>query len=577
MQYSDNGIPSERNPALEYKARYWLLIDLGAYRTTVLCWPNNKDLRDVSVLSEFLVSLPGSKEVGFPSAFMKKNRIFSFLSDSAMEDIPKGDFIESAKSYFAEEYSAHQDAAEEFTHYVKNLLSSVLTIITKPDTRSIWNYKEIPVIEGLKLTVPDLFIENLRDGYCDIIKKVCAQLRRENTDWALMMPDRFFDDDKTDFVQISADENGAVELYFMHNVQTLPFLNLSHAKDRSRNLPDAQGFFQTLESTIDAGEKKQLVLACCVIDIGGLTTDASTTVLKFVPNQKIADLEAHMLMKTSFSEPKAGKHLKEEYQNFRGRNQHEWWDNAQFLAANEVSFLRIIIQEQYRAIQAWQEAVANRPRDHEPLDGVYFILAGRPTQSQEVQKLLSNLISETFNQDDLLIMKEHCLFMSEFPHIWRDGNTRRAKRNTELAKLVTVVGNLFSLELNYSVDEKLMCYYIQVQLDQQHDNTFELKAGESKSLDEYDFFLNLMNANPFRKLKLEFSKQKNGKYQQFLSVAGRLQRNSSASPRLRIGSPNKKEEYQEKRWILPSIYVENLDEQRELELFELSWGKNAED
>ena len=576
MQYSDNGFPTDRNPNLEYKHTYWLLIDLGAYRTTVLCWPNGEDLRDVSVLSEYLISQPSSELIGFPSAFMKKNRMFSFVSDQAMEEIDTNDYIESAKTYFAEEYSAHKYGAEEFAHYVKNLLNTVFTIIAKPDTKSVWNYKEIPVIEGLKLTVPDLFIENLREGYCDIIHNVCQELREENPDCQLMLADRFFNDTDQPFVQISADENGAAELYFINNVQTLPFLNLSKDKDRARNLPDALELFQTLTPALDVADKEHLILACCVIDIGGLTTDASTTVLKFVPNQKIADLEAHLLMKTSLSEPKAGKHLKQEYQKYAPHNKGEWWDDPQFLAANEVNFLRIIIQEQYQSIQAWQQEAAEQ-QEAEALDGVYFILSGRPTQSPHVQKLLTQLILETFNQAELLIMKEHCLFMSDYPHIWRDGSTRRAVVHQELAKLVTVVGNLYSLQLSYSIDEQLICYYIQVQLDQEHEDTFALMPGDTRNLEEYDFFRHqLEKANPARQIKLEFSKQPHGKYQQFLSVSGRLQsKDISCYPQLCIGGTKSQVGYQDrvyKRWILPSIYVENLEAQREY--FKLAWSDN---
>jgi hypothetical protein len=567
MKYSDGGIQLDRNVNLPSTTTYWLLLDLGAYRTTVLCWPSDKDLRDISAVSDYLISQPNdrTKLTGFPSAFIKKGRKFEFVDETNRREHRETNIIESAKVSFAKEYSAHQEKLEEFKHYVTHLLASVFETIAKPEPSSKWNYKEIPIIEGIKLTVPDLFIENLRSGYCNIIYDVCKELREKANDWKLMLPDDYFKD-KNNFVQISADENGAAELYFIRVVQTLPFLNLSKPQDRAKNLPDALTFFQTLPGNNSQKEKKQLVVACCVIDIGGLTTDASMTILKFVPDSDIADLKAHLLVKTSFSEPKAGEYLARVYQKTHSNSNRPWWDNKDFLADQEVSFLRIIIQQQYEAIVKLKSGT-----DSEGLDGIYFIFAGRPTQSLSLQDLLTRLVLETFNEKELLIMKEHCLFMSNYPHIWRQGDQRHAERFPELAKLITVIGNLFALGLNYVIDEQLVRYYIQLKTDNEHDHVFELSPDESKSLKDYRFFDDsLRAANSAKKLKLEFSKQGKGKYQPFLNVSALLKdQDGSSYPQLRIGLSSDAEAASSKRWILPSIYVENLADRKNF--FKLFW------
>ncbi len=563
LTYSKSGILTERDIRLQKE--HWLFIDLGAYRTTVLCWPQKKNLRDISVVSRYLVSHQGSELPGYPSAFMKEGLEFEFLTEQGITEVSKDDYIRSAKSFFAEEYTRNKGIVDEFSHFVRHLLKDVFNRIIQPEPESPWNYKEIPAIMGVKLTVPDLFIENLREGYCKTIHNVCKELYENDERWKMLLPDI----GEEDFVQITADENGTGELYLIHVLQNLPFIDLSHQDDREINFSDVSHFFQTFPSPDK--EKKLLRIACCVIDIGGLTTDASISLLEVSPSTDTHELEAHLMRKNSFSEDRAGQYFQEKYvehlQEKRGHNcqNKNWWECESFLKAYPLNFLPRIIEEQYRTVTDWKK--------NTDIDGLYFVLAGRPTQAPAVQSLLLNLILDEFNKDELLLMKEQCIFMSNYPHIWRENNLRYARIDPELAKLVTVVGNLFTLQpAGYEVSEDIVSYYVRVETGRRHQETITLSSSDSsQDLQNYPLFRHRLERG--NSIDLSFSKNRAGKYEPFMTVSSKLGgQDLDLYPKLRIGSL----EHAKNRWILPSILVENLVDEQAHKYFSLRWEQEQD-
>ena len=184
--------------------------------------------------------------------------------------------MKSAKYVFASKFAAYKGDVPKFKLYIKKVLEACFQYITDPVEGRPWNGPAVPVITEIRVTVPDLFIENLREGYRQNIFEVCQEYSN-HVKWGQLFPANLRHLRRT-FINISADESGACELYFLNLIKLMPFWELSTAKDRIPDLSEVAFLFSQRQGW-KAG-KVDMNFVVCHIDIGGLTTDAS---ILFIP------------------------------------------------------------------------------------------------------------------------------------------------------------------------------------------------------------------------------------------------------------------------------------------------------
>jgi hypothetical protein len=142
------------------------------------------------------------------------------------------------------------------------------------------------------------------------------------------------------FVNISADESGACELYFLNLIKLLPFWDLSAQKDRLPDLKEVDFIFSQAAQRDPNAENLQFVV--CHIDIGGLTTDVSVLLANTYQDPALGITTA-LNRKESFSERKAGEYFAETFANNRSPEETgPWWDNDRFLGRDFSRFLEML-------------------------------------------------------------------------------------------------------------------------------------------------------------------------------------------------------------------------------------------
>jgi len=221
------------------REEYILFVDFGSYRTSVLCWPCSFGRDKITDTWQYVVHYQDGKldDGGFPSAFINPpsgdERDFAFIDDFSDITVSNSQIVKSAKSVFASKFAAYKGNVPQFKLYIKKVLQESFKYITQPKEGRPWNSSAIPIITEIRVTVPDLFIENLRQGYRDNIYSVCMDFLTHQK-WKQLFPSNLRSLKKT-FINISADESGSCELYFLNLIKLMPFWDLSSEKDR---IPD---------------------------------------------------------------------------------------------------------------------------------------------------------------------------------------------------------------------------------------------------------------------------------------------------------------------------------------------------
>ena len=537
---------------------YILFIDLGSYRTSVLCWPHTAGREEITDAWKYIVKYNGTQDGGgFPSAFVNSGheKDFAFIPDINAINIPSKQIVRSAKFTYASQFAAFKGKVPSFKLYIKKIIEESFLYITAPYADRPWNDAHIPRIIEIRVTVPDLFIENLREGYRQSIVDVCLDLSKVPK-WSRLFPDNL-DKIKTKFVTISSDESGSCELYFLNIIKEMPFWDLSHAFDREADLNDVEFIFaQRKRRAVD--EEDELFFSVCHLDIGGLTTDASVVLLKSYKG-KYLGITTTLLRKESFSEKRAGEYFKSQYDKYRKDNQIDidknWWESEEFIEKQVVNFLSIILVKQSTLLKEWK-----RERF---LNGIYFLISGRPTKAPLIQQAIVKKILEIFNQEEIIILPDHCLFMANYRHIGKtiDGE-RYAKRIDDFEKLITILGNVYTLCDGYDVRIEEPRYYISIDVGQRGVTPHEIKPDIDYNLEDFEDYKIAAQQN--KVVHIAFSKHLEGNSVTRFLTAQQMQ-DGIKYPEMRIADDN-----DDRAWIIPSIKVTNL-EKHEKE-FDLAWS-----
>ncbi|MBU0477212.1 hypothetical protein KKC91_01390 [bacterium] len=611
---SNTRFPNFGKRDLGRRRAYEIFIDIGSYRTTVLCLPHGdrNDERDrLGNIESYLIPFRG-KYREFPSSYLKTAGGVKLLSDEVVDDVKSGNItyydekkiVTSAKRDFIHDFLDYPEGLDSdgkptnFVLYIKTLLEHTFRVITCDDEKVIingnevevdehWRSSDVPSIEGIQVTVPDLYIENLRQGYCTYILKACESLcNKSSTDlWKVLLEgynkyskglleiNKNKSKQKVDgFVSISADESGAGELYFMESMKVLSSIRFYKADLDKYNILHIKHLFSQRPEISNAGQNEiTQKIICCRIDMGGITTDAGVSLVEFF-DKKLSnksdnkELRYKLLKKESFSQRIAGEKFKEEFGEY-GYSKENWWENIDFIRDEKnCSFVKII----KRIINSQYKAVKQLFLSEDKIDGVYFVISGRPTMSDPVKEALLQIILDYFNNERLLLLKESCIFVSDLPLIyydWQGGNWHVSYR-PELAKWVTAaVGEkMLSNSSKYEIGTQGFDYYVKVDhfppVDGGDLQTINGSIDKAISLENFDEFKSQMEDGAVR-VGLSFSPKKDGEFISFLDVLNRSCKNEYPTeqgkcyPKLKVGSAQTP--LSNKAWIIPSIYIEDID------------------
>ena len=184
--------------------------------------------------------------------------------------------------------------------------------------------------------------------------------------------------------------------------------------------------------------------------------------------------------KESFSEKKAGEYFAEQYLLTRGEDEEaNWWDSDRFIQRELSRFLELLFGKQYSLFQDWK-----RERN---LDGIYFLISGRPTKAPKVRRIIQKYILREFNRDELILLPEHCLFMADYYHVGKNEEGERyAKKLENFEKLITILGNVYTLYDGYEIDFEDHRYYITLDVDTRCVNNMEIRPGKHYNLEEFE-------------------------------------------------------------------------------------------
>lgn len=542
------------------RPKYVLFIDLGSYRTSVLCWPQHD--MNIAMASRYIVQYKSGDEYkpSWPSAFVRPignengaDTDFQFIEDIVGCGIDKEQLVVSAKFLFTREFSQYPDGnVPDFKLYMRKVIEGSLQYIMEYRKESVWNSDSVPLIEEIRVTVPDLFIENLRDGYKKTILEVCREL---DPMWRVLFAN--LEGDNLNFVKISTDESGACELYFVNLLKDMPFWDLSSDINRAVDVDDVRWLFSQNESVA----KNKLIFAICHLDIGGLTTDASCILVKTGKAEDHSIISSTLWKKQSFDKRRAGEWLGHE---FRGKRYYKegdvWWDSHEFLVETFTPFIKSLIVEQADLLKKWRSEKVD-------IDGIYYLISGRPTRAELVQQQISRLIIQELNRDGLYILPEHLMFMSHYRHFGREPSTHAPYliQIPDFEKLITSVGNTYTLRMGYDLDREYgqPSYYIYLESD--YKSVVPHKIPESASLDTGTLvdFKYVFERQPSINLlygKLPYAAPS---WLPFMSAA--KQDKELIYPVIRIRTYDQTE----RAWIMPSIYIENFTENSNI--FSLKW------
>nr|WP_320015168.1 hypothetical protein [uncultured Desulfobacter sp.] len=534
---------------------YILFIDFGSYRTSVLCWPCSFGRDKITDSWQYVVHGDSDVQGGFPSAFINPpsgdERDFAFVPDMGEEHVSSSQIVKSAKYEFASKFAAYRGDVPQFKLYIKKILEHSFKYITEPNKDRPWNGPAIPVITEIRVTVPDLFIENLRNGYRENIYSVCMNLSSDRK-WKWLFPSDLRHLRKT-FVNISADESGACELYFLNLLKLLPFWDLSGQKDRLPDLKEVDFIFSQAAQRDPNAENLQFVV--CHIDIGGLTTDVSVLLANTYQDPALGITTA-LNRKESFSERKAGEYFADTFaQNRSPEETGPWWDNDRFIERDFSRFLELLCSKQAGLLNEW--------RKDKNLSGIYFLISGRPTKSEKVRKAIKKHILKEFNKNELLLLPEHCLFMADYRHVGKNQEGERyAKKISHFEKLITLLGNVYTLYDGYEICVDDHKYYISMDTDTRTTSQMEVLPGRIYNMEEFENYKKSAEHNNVNHLAFtRFPAGENST--RFLTV--KTIARQTAFPVIRVAQSSDSQ-----AWIMPSLMITNLEQNDQA--FDLSWG-----
>ena len=545
------------------REEYILFVDFGSYRTSVLCWPCSFGRDKITDTWKYVVHYENSKgtEGGFPSAFINPpsgdERDFAFVDNFDEINVSNSQIVKSAKAVFASKFAAYKGNVPQFRIYIKKVLEESFKYITAPREGRPWNGPAVPVITEIRVTVPDLFIENLRNGYRDSIYSVCMEFAGHNK-WKPLLPPNLRSLKKT-FVNISADESGACELYFLNLIKLMPFWDLSSEKDRLPGLKEVEFLFSQKKNTLQE-KKKGLTFVVCHVDIGGLTTDASILLMRSFEDPDLG-ITTTLKRKESFSEKKAGEYFNELFKETRLPDDEErWWDSDIFIEKEFSRFLELLFGKQYALLQEW--------RREQCLDGIYFLISGRPTKATKVREIISRFILREFNKEELLLLPEHCLFMADYYHVGKNQEGERyAKKIDNFEKLITILGNVYTLYDGYEIDFDEHRYYIALDVDTRYTNRMEILPGKQYNMEDFENYQKAAQRNNV--LHLAFTRISSGENATRFLTVKKIAR-QTAYPTIKIAD---KHEFDDQAWITPSLIITNLDQNDQA--FDLAWASHV--
>ncbi|MFO7883223.1 MAG: hypothetical protein R6U68_00235 [Desulfobacteraceae bacterium] len=541
-----------------------LFIDFGSYRTSVLCWPCSFGRDRITDSWRYIVHFNGNnEETGFPSAFINPpsgdERDFAFVSDLSEKNVANNQVVKSAKYVFASKFAAYRGNVPQFRLYIKKILEQSFKFITEPREDRPWNGPAIPVITEIRVTVPDLFIENLRAGYKENIFSICLDFAC-HLKWGQLFPANV-KNLKNSFINISADESGACELYFLNLIKLMPMWDLSSEKDRSPDLNEVHALFSHIKSRTSARQLLNFVV--CHIDIGGLTTDASILLMDSY-NDPDLGITTTLKRKESFSEKKAGEYFSDLFTKYCLENKEprdkNWWESDLFIEKEFSRFLELLFGKQHDMLRQWQK--------EKELNGVYFLISGRPTKAPLVRKIISKYILKEFNKEELILLPEHCFFMAEYFHVGKNQEGERYARKIEnFEKLITILGNVYTLYDGYNIDFADQKYYIFLDVDSRSRSKMEIVPGKLYNLEDFDHYLKAAQNNNVN--HLAFTRLPSGENgTRFLTVK-KIAR-QTAYPIIKIAE-NKDSDDQ--AWITPSLIITNLGQNDQV--FDLAWASHS--
>lgn len=541
-------------------AEYILFIDFGSYRTSVLCWPCSFGRDKITDSWQYVVHSDRDDQGGFPSAFVNPpsgdERDFAFVPNIGEENVSSSQIVKSAKYAFASKFAAYRGNVPQFKLYIKKIIEESFKYITFPNKDLPWNGPAIPVITEIRVTVPDLFIENLRSGYKENIYSVCMDLANHNK-WKHLFPENLRHLRKA-FVNISADESGACELYFLNLLKSMPFWDLSSHKDRMPDLKEVDYLFSQAQYRNQDADNLNFVV--CHIDIGGLTTDVS---ILLVNSRQDADLgiTTALKRKESFSERKAGEYFAQTYAQTRQPEEESlWWESERFINKDFSRFLEMLCGKQASLLNQW--------RKEKEMDGIYFLVSGRPTKSSKVRSVIRRNILKEFNKDELILLPEHCLFMANYYHVGknREGD-RYAKQINHFEKLVTLIGNVYTLYDGYEIDFEDHRYYITLDVDTRSTNQMEVLPGRLYNMEEFENYKKAAIHNSVN--HLAFARMATGENSTRFLTVKTIARQTSF-PIIKVAQTA---DSGDQAWILPSLIIVNLDQNDQP--FDLAWATMA--
>jgi len=541
---------------------YILFVDFGSYRTSVLCWPCSYGREKITDTWKYVVHYRDGQISGggFPSAFINPpsgdERDFAFIDNFEDITVANSQIVKSAKSVFASKFAAYKGAVPQFRLYIKKVLEESFKYITEPVEGRPWNGPAIPVITEIRVTVPDLFIENLRAGYRENIYSVCMEFLNHKK-WKQLFPANLRSLKKT-FINISADESGACELYFLNLIKLMPFWDLSCEKDRAPDLKEVAFLFS--QKRAGQEQKRELNFVVCHVDIGGLTTDASILLMRTFKDADLG-ITTTLKRKESFSEKKAGEYFADLFKESRHDDDEEkWWESDRFIDKEFGKFLELLFGKQYSLLSEW--------RREKCLDGIYFLISGRPTRAPKIRDIISRYILKEFNKETLLLLPEHCLFMADYYHVGKNEEGERyAKKIENFEKLITILGNVYTLYDGYEIDFDEHKYYISLDLDTRGVQRMEILPGKQYNMEDFENYQKSAQRNNV--LHLAFTRIASGENgTRFLTVK-KIAR-QTAYPTIKIAD---KSEFDDQAWITPSLIITNLNENDQA--FDLAWASHV--
>jgi len=542
------------------REEYILFVDFGSFRTSVLCWPCSFGRDKITDSWQYVVHCKNGENEGFPSAFIDPpsgdERDFAFVSNMGEQNVSSSQIVKSAKYVFASKFAAYKGNVPQFKLYIKKVLEESFKYITDPSEGRPWNGPSVPIITEIRVTVPDLFIENLRAGYRENIYSVCMNLSNHKK-WSPLFPANLRSLRKT-FVNISSDENGACELYFLNLIKHMPFWELSSHKDRIPDLKEVDFLFS--QNRLRNQDKKSLNFVVCHIDIGGLTTDASILLIKSYQDPDLGITTA-LKRKESFSEKKAGEYFADLFA--MGRLPEEdplWWNSERFINKDFSRFLELLFGKQAALLAEW--------RKEKELDGIYFLISGRPTKARLLRKTIQHHILKEFNKQELILLPEHCLFMADYYHVGKNQEGERyAKKIDHFEKLITLLGNVYTLYDGYEIDFEDHKYYISLDVDTRSTTQMEVVPGKTYNLGEFENYQKAAQRNNVN--HLAFTRIPAGENSTRFLTVKKIAR-QTAYPIIKVAETK---DYDEQAWIMPSLVIVNLEQNEQA--FDLAWTSHV--